>query len=177
MNTKITLLTMSDTMDAIQVLSTDAKSVQDRIHAIACSTLDHIRAHGDTTTAIALLNALPNGQRVKALAFWFSKFSAKKAIFTLDKKAKTWKCALSKQRDDSDFDVAAAMETSFADLTDEKDPKTVTIEAILKMLERNANNSDTHESTGEPKVDPAARAFAASLVAFARTQKADATVN
>lgn len=170
----LTLMTQGDVMKAIPLLAADAASVQERIHLIACSTLDHVRAHGDTTGCVSLLNALPKGQRVKALAFWFKKFSNSKLILTFDKQSKAWVAKLSKQRLDADFDVAAACDTTFADLTDERDPVSVTIESMMRNLERNATNTDMHDDGITPKVEPAARAFAAKLVAFAREQKAAA---
>lgn len=167
---KLTLMTQADLLAAIPLLKNDAEALQARIELCACSGLDHVRAHGDTTGVLALMNALPRGQRVKALAFWFKKFSNSKLIFTFDKKAKNWTVKLSKQRLDSDFDVAGAMETSFADLTDERDPQSVTIDSIVKALENKATNSENFDGTETPKVTPEARAFAAKLVAFAREQ-------
>ena len=164
------LLTQSDLIKGIATLKTDAASVQERIHLYAVSSLDHVRAHGDTTGCVALCNALPNGQRVKALAFWFKKFSNGKLILTMDKATKTWTAKLSKQRVDSDFDVAGAEAITFADLTDERDPVSVTIESMVRNLERNATNAENFDGTDQPKVTPEARAFAAELVAFARSK-------
>src|SRR5579864_1418864 len=104
--TDIKLMTQSDLLKAIPLLAADARSVQERIHVCGCSALDHVRAHGDTTGFVALLNALPNGQRVKALAYWAKHFSSSKLILQFDKKAKTWVAKLSKERTDSDFKIA-----------------------------------------------------------------------
>lgn len=169
----IKLMTQGDVIKAIPLLAADAASVQERIHVIGCSTLDHVRAHGDTTGVVALCNALPKGQRVKALAFWFKKFSNSKLILNFDKKAGTWVAKLSKQRLDSDFDIEAAMATTFADLTDEKDPQSVTVESIIRNLTRNATNTDKHEGTDIDKVEPAARAMCAKVVAFLRAEGLD----
>lgn len=174
--TKITLLTQADAMIAIEVLRTDAASVQERIHQIACSTFDHVRAHGDTTGAVALLNALPKGQRVKALAFWFSHFSGKKIVMVFVDGA--WKCNLSKQRDDSDFRTQAACETSFADLTNERDPVSLTVDKLLATIKRNSTNTEKHEGSDIDKVSPEARALSADLLAYARSKGYDQkTVN
>jgi hypothetical protein len=164
----IKLLTQADALKAIEIIKTDSHSLQERIHEVAVSTLDHIRAHGDTTGACALLNALPKGQRVKALAFWFKRFSNSKAIFLFDKAAGVWNCKLSKQRVDSDFTVAEAMATTFADLTEEREPTSVTVESMMRNLIRNATNTDNHDGTEIPKVDAKARELAAFLVKAAR---------
>lgn len=169
----LTLMTQGDVMKAIPLLAADAASVQERIHIIGCSTLDHVRAHGDTTGVVALCNALPKGQRVKALAFWFKKFSNSKLILTFDKKAGTWVAKLSKQRLDADFSVDLACETTFADLTDEKDPQSVTVESMIRNLTRNATNTEKHEGTEIDKVEPAARALAAKIIAFVRAEGLD----
>jgi hypothetical protein len=165
-----TLLTQADLMAKVVEIRTVAHTLQESIHVCACSGLDHVRAHGDTTGVVALVNALPNGQRVKALAFWFKKFSNGKLILTRNKDSKVWEAKLSKQRVDSDFDVAGAMEVTFADLTDERDPQSTTIEGLVKALEGKATNAENFEGTTIPKVTPEARAFAAKLVAFAREQ-------
>lgn len=170
---KLVLLTQSDCITAIGILKMDAESVQERIHLIGVSTLDHIRAHGDTTGACALLNALPRGQRVKALAHWFKTFSNGKAIFLFDKAAGSWNCKLSKQRSDADFNIEAAEATSFADLTEEKDPVSVTVESIMRNLTRNATNTDMHDDGITPKVSPAAREFTAKIISFVRAEGLD----
>ncbi|HXS14444.1 MAG TPA: hypothetical protein VN734_17225 [Acidobacteriaceae bacterium] len=169
----IKLLTQSDLMKAVAELKTVAATVQDSIHVCACSGLDHVRAHGDTTGVVALMNALPNGQRVKALAFWFKKFSNSKLILTQDKSTKVWAAKLSKQRLESDFDVAGAMEITFADLTDERDPQSTTVEGLLKSLVAKSTNSENFDGTDIPKVTPEARKFSAALVAFARANGYD----
>lgn len=170
---KFILLTQADCIEAISILKLDAAAIQERIHVIGCSTLDHIRAHGDTTGACALLNALPKGQRVKALGHWFKTFSSGKAVFLYDKAAGVWNCKLSKGRTDSDFKVEDAMATSFADLTEERDPVSVTVESMMRNLVRNSTNDELHDDGITPKVSPAAREFAAKVVAFAREQGYD----
>ena len=166
------LLTQQDCAIKIELLATAAKTVQEDIHLCAVSTLAHTRDHGDYTGAERLLNALPNGQRVKALAFWFSHFSSKKLSFKFDKEASAWVGTLSKTRMESDFGVDGAMLTTFADLTIERDPMSVTVESMVRNLERNAANSEMHEGTNIPKVDPKARELAAQIVQFVKGLKA-----
>lgn len=168
----IKLMTQADLMKAIPILAAQARDVQEMIHQCACSALDHVRAHGDTTGFVALLNALPNGQRVKALAYWAKHFSTSKLILQFDKKAKTWAAKLSKDRKDEDFKVTEAMGTTFADLTEEKDPESMTLAKLIKKLESTATNSENFDGTDIPKVAPDARALAAKLVAFIRSEQA-----
>lgn len=164
--TKITLLTQAQVAPFINKLGATAKQVQADIHIAACSTLDHTREHGDYTGAQLLMNALPNGQRVKALGAWFSHFSNKKLTFKYDKETATWIGSLEKARMESDFGVDAAMITSFADLTAEKDPMTLDVKAFVHGLERTAKNTATFDGTDKPKVDPTVRQLAADVLVF-----------
>lgn len=173
---KLKLLTAADLLAAIPALKQDADSVQERIHLYAVSGLDHVRAHGDTTGVVALMNALPRGQRVKALAFWMKKFSNSKLILTFDKDGKVWAAKLSKQRVDGDFDIEGAEAVTFADLTDEKDPQSTTVEGLIKSLVGKSTNSENFDGTEIPKVTPEARKLAAALVAFARANGYDPKV-
>jgi hypothetical protein len=147
--------------------------LQARIHAVAVSTLAHIRDHGDTTIAARLLDALPNGQRVKALAHWYSHFSKGMAVFSIDKKTKQWVCKLSDKRVVTDFDIDAASATNFADLTTEKSPETMTVEALDKWLSRVASNNDMFPGTSIPKVETKAQVIASELVAVLRAKRAE----
>lgn len=160
----IKLLDQADTKQLIASIAGRAASVQTDIHQAACSCLDHVRAHGDTTGAVALMNALPRGQRVKSLGFWFKHFSSSKLVMNLDKASGMWNASLSKtrQKDGSDFNIEAAVGTTYADLTTERDPVSVTVESMLRNLKRNATNAELHDN-GEPKVTPEAREAASKL--------------
>lgn len=163
----IKLLTQADVLNAIVELGSDATKIEARIHVIAVSTLDHVRAHGDTRGCVALMNALPRGQRVKSLGYWFKHFSSGKLILSIDKTSKLWVAKLN-ARTDEDFKVSEACDLTFADLTVERDPTSVTMESFIRNIERTANNTDMHDGTDIPKVTPEARAVAARLVAFLR---------
>lgn len=160
------LLTMAEALEAIPTLATDANSVQDRIHLIGCSTLSHVRDHGDTRGATALMNALPKGQRVKALSAWFRAFSNGKLSFNMDKASGQWVASLAKKREESDFNVEGACDVTFADFTNERDPVSVSVESLIRNLVRTANNTDNFDGTDTPKVSPEARAVAAQVVKF-----------
>jgi hypothetical protein len=136
-------------------------ALQTEIHIVACSTLAHIRDHGDYTLATRLLDALPNGQRVKALAHWYGNFSGGAATFAFDKSA-GWSCKLAKVRTPEMFDLDAAYATSFADLVAEKGYTTLTLAQAVQYLKRKANE-DGLNPDGTPKVSPEARELFATL--------------
>lgn len=137
------------------------KAIQELIHTTAVSTLAHIRDHGDYTLAVQLLDALPNGQRVKALAHWYNHFSDGAAKFSFDPKA-GWSCKLAKHRKAEQFDVDGAYAVSFADLTTEKAPGTLDIKGVLAYLKRKANDNKTYDD-GTPRVSEDARNLMAAL--------------
>lgn len=167
--TKLTLLTQADVMTRIDTLGVAARALQADIHLCAVSALDHVRAHGDTRGACALMNALPNGQRVKSLGVWFNAFSGGKLALTQNKDTKAWEANLSKDRSDSDFDVAGAEATDYGAFTKEIAPQTMTLLKLVKKLEGFSTNDETN-TDGSPKVDSEARAMAAELVAQVRVK-------
>lgn len=157
----ITILGPVETSKLIAKIKLSATKLQDRIHVAAVSCLAHIRDHGDYTLAISLLDALPNGQRVKALGHWFGHFSNGAATFTI-KKGEGWTCKLLKARTPEMFDIDGAAAVSFADLTAEKEPTTMTAQQVVAMLKRKADNDDVN-ADGTPKVSPEARDLFAKL--------------
>ncbi len=165
--TKLTLLTQSAVLAQIAVIGATAKTLQTDIHVCAVSTLDHVRVHGDTRGVVALLNALPNGQRVKGLAAWYRSFSNGKLTLKPNKDSKEWEATLSKDRVDADFNMDGAEETDYGSFTVEVAPQTLTLDKMLKKIEGFSTN-DEKNADGSPKVDDAARAMAAELVAFTR---------
>jgi hypothetical protein len=163
------LLNVKDAAELIERIGVNAAETQTQIHLAAVSTLDHIREFGDYRGALRLLNVLPNGQRVKAVAHWFSVMSSGKFIPKFSKEAKAYDCeALGKDRTDEHFQMARAAEVSAFDLTTEKSPEPMTAEALTKYLAAKANNTKTRDD-GTPLVTPEARALAANLVAFIRS--------
>jgi hypothetical protein len=144
-----------------------AGKVDSELHVVLCSILDHTRDCGDYTAILPLLNGLPNGQRKQAIVQWLSHFSGKKLIARLDSKSKSWVAELSKDRADSDFDIAGAMAITFGDFTKEPEATTLSVELLIKMLEKKATSTDLNKD-GSPKVSPEARDLASKLVGFAR---------
>lgn len=161
------LLSLQETGARIEALAISAKNVQDEIHLIAVSCLAHSRDHGDVRPMAQLLNALPNGQRVRGLVAWARNFSSKKLTIKQDAQ-KLWVVEIQSERVPEDFKVDEACGITFADFTTEKDPQSVTVESLIRNLSRTANNDEMHTDGKTPKVSPEARAIAAKLVAAYR---------
>ena len=166
-------ISRSELSARVAAVCATATKAQAEIHACAVSGLEHTRVHGDYTSMEALLNGLPRGTRVKALAYWFKHFSNGKLTFKIDDKSKAWVGNLSKDRDNSDFKIDEAIATTFADLTNEKSVESVTVESLLKALRNKATNTDYFEGTTIPKVTVEARIAASKLIAFAIEQGMD----
>lgn len=166
----VKLLTQGDVAKLIETIRERATTVQADIHQAACSTLDHARAHGDWTGITRLMDALPNGQRVKALAYWYGHYSNGKVSLSRNKETGAWQVNRDRfaTRVDEDFKVDQAMETTFADLTVEKDPQTLSLAKFLKSLSRTATNAEKYDGTDIDKVSPRTRAFASRLVALSK---------
>lgn len=161
----IEILSQSAVMGVIAGIKTSAATLQADIHQAAVSTLDHCREHGDYRGALALVNALPNGQRVQGLIEWFKGFSNGKLSFK--KGPDGFTADLKKDRSDGDFSVELAMLTDFGAYTKEPVGKTFTVDQLIGILEKKANNTELN-TDGTPKVSADARAVAASLVASYR---------
>ncbi len=157
------ILTRSAVFEVITRIGTAAKTLQAEIHQAAVSTLDHTREHGDYRGALALVNALPNGQRVQGLIVWFEHFSSGALKFKANKDGAGFSAKLSAERSEDDFDIAAAMLTDYGTFTKEAKPATFTVDKLIKMLESKANDDRTNDD-GTPKVEPSARSVAAKFV-------------
>lgn len=164
----IQILSQAAVTDKLAIIGKSAKALQADIHQVAVSTLDHCREHGDYRGALALVNCLPNGQRVKGLVAWFQNFSNGKLVFKADKASGGFAAELKKDRVNEDFNILAAMEVDYGTFTAEVAPKTMSLEAFVKSLESKADNDDVN-SDGTPKVSREARAFAAKCVAVYRS--------
>lgn len=157
------ILSRSAVVEVIARIGTAAKTLQADIHAAAVSTLDHTREFGDYRGALALINALPNGQRVQGLIVWFEHFSNGALKFKTNKDGAGYTAKLSQERADEDFDVAAAMLTDYGSFSKEAKPTTFTVDKLMKMLESKANDDRVNDD-GTPRVEATARVVAAKLV-------------
>jgi len=164
------LLSQADTVKSIKSIKTRANNLQRDIHICAVSTLAHMRDHGDYTLAVALMNALPNGQRVKSVALWMKNFTNGKFTLKQDKsQGNIWVGALSKDRVAEDFDIEGASKITFADFTAEATPTQVTPDSIKKYLDRLIANDETIKNAlgeDQPKVTDAAKDAAKLMLAM-----------
>ncbi len=158
----LNLMTQTAVMEAIPELRDSLRNSQERIHLIGVSTLSHMREHGDYRGALALINALPNGQRVQALVAWFREFTNKKLSLKQDAKTKEWKGELRKDRAATDFRVEEAADISYADFTKEAAPRTMGLTQLIGYLQRVATNTAKNDD-GSPKVDEPTRLLASKL--------------
>lgn len=156
-------LNIADTTKLVNSIGKRGATLQRDIHKAACSTLKHIAEHGDITLAVRLMNVLPNGHRVKGLALWYKHFSGGKFSLRKDKKAGGWVGVLEKDRTADSFDIQGAVEVSFADFSEEKEPTQMTPDALLKYLEKVATNENTLPN-GELKVSPEAAELARRML-------------
>lgn len=165
----VKLMTQSDVIKLIDSIGDRASTLQADIHTAAVNTLEHTRVHGDYTGITRLCDKLPNGTRVKALAFWFGHFSGGSISLSRDPDTKAWRVNKDKFAKRADVLTEAlvqkSMETTFADLTVEKDPKTLTLAQWFKSLKRTATNAETFDGTDVPKVSVELRAVASKMVA------------
>lgn len=159
--TTFTILDQAACGKRIERIRKVGQALQKEIHLVAVSTLAHIRDHGDYTLAVKLLDALPNGQRVKALAHWYGHFSQSAATFSFDKSG-GWGCKLLKARTPEMFDIDGAYRTSFADLVAEKGYSTMSLKQVVEWLKRKANE-DGKNPDGTDKVAEDARTLLAKL--------------
>jgi len=154
------IIGMANLRKEIGAIAASAAKLNERIHVCAVSCLAHVRDHGDWTPAALLCDALPKGQRVKALAHWFSHFSNGK--LKLRETEHGYRATLAKDRTAADFDVEGAMAVTFGDLTTERPPSVMTAESLLKVLARKASTRE-FDTNGQRKATRASIALAASL--------------
>ena len=162
------LLNAAEVEARIPVLRKNLRDSEQEIHVIGCSVLDHAREFGDTRGVSSLLNALPNGTRAEGLAAWMRAFSNKKLILKRGD-GRLWSVEIKKDRADADFDITAAMAVTFADYTNEPAQKEITLEKLLQMVTRVANDDKTLPS-GAPRVNDGTKAVAAEMLAFVRSK-------
>lgn len=160
-------LSIEECNKATGEIRSNAKNLQAQIHLVACSTLVHVRDTGDIRGALALVQALPNGQRVEGLKAWFSGMSSGKLSFGTDSETRETTMKLARDRVPANFLIDDAVKTDFGSYTKEPKARTFTVDQLIKQLEGKANNTELNED-GTPKVDPSARMVAAKMVASYR---------
>lgn len=161
----IAILTQAQVAAGLAGIRKSAVELTANIHQYALSTLDHAREFGDYRGFVALLNALPTSQRVQGVAAWGREFSSGKLSLKLVDRI--WTGDIKKDRADSDFKMAEAAETTYADFTKEVAPKALTMAKFLASVEKVANDS-TILPSGARKVPAEVAALAASMIAQVR---------
>jgi hypothetical protein len=172
----VKLMTQGDVTKLIDSIGERASTLQADIHTAAVNTLEHARVHGDNTGITRLMDKLPNGTRVKALAYWYSKFSGGSVSLSRNEETKQWQVNKDKFAKRADLlteaSVEAAEATTFADLTTEVAPNTLTLERMLKSMKRTSVNAEVN-ADGSPKVAPKAREAASKAVVIFEQMLAD----
>ena len=157
---KIEILTVSAIGEVLEKIATTARALQSQIHQCAVSALSHTFEHGDFRSVTRLLNALPNGQRVQALAVWFTHFSNN--ALTIKKVSGSFSVVLDSSKLGDEMQrlemLEFAMEQDYGTFTKEAKPTAMTLEKLVKWLESKA-------TAGDDEVEPAAKVVAAKLVA------------
>lgn len=141
-----------------------AKALQALVHSVAFSCLTHIRDTGDTRGALALVTALPNGQRVEGLKAWFTGMSSSKITFGKDGDTGETTIKLAKDRVPANFLMIEAEATDYGSYTKEAKPRTLSVDQLIKMLSDKANNTELN-TDGSPKVSVEARQLAGKFIA------------
>lgn len=162
---KIEILSVSAIGEVLDKIATTSRALQAQIHQCAVSALSHTFEHGDYRSVTKLLNALPNGQRVQALAVWFQHFS--NDALTIKKVSGSFSVVYDSNKLPQNVEemLESAMEQDYGSFTKEAKPTAMTLEKMIKWLESKATANDDD-------VEPAAKAVATKLVA---TYKADVT--
>jgi len=156
----IEILSVSAIGEVLNQIATTAKALQSQIHQCAVSALAHTFESGDYRSVTRLLNALPNGQRVQALAVWFDAMSDH--VLEIKKANSAFSVALAagwkdKIGDRADQLLEVAMAQDYGTFTKEAKPTAMTLEKMIKWLEAKATAPDED-------VEPAAKAVAGKLV-------------
>lgn len=157
------ILSVEECVKFIGEIRGSAKDLQAKIHNVAVSTLVHIRDTGDTRGALALVTALPNGQRVEGLKAWYTGMSSKAISFGKNADTGETTIKLIKDRTPAMFLVEQAEVNDFGAYTKEATPRTFSVEQLLKQLSSRANDTELNVD-GSPKTSPEARMLAAKLV-------------
>lgn len=141
-----------------------AKDLQAKIHNVGVSTLVHTRDTGDARGLLALVQALPNGQRVEGLKAWATGMSSGVITFGKDNDTGETTIKVKKGHVPANFLIDDAIKTDFGSYTKEAKPRTLSVDQLIKMLSDKANNTELN-TDGSPKVSLEARALAGKFLA------------
>lgn len=128
---------------AIDAIARTGKKLDADIHTAAVSCLNHAEQHGDVTLCTRLVNAMPKSSRRKALVVWFVKFGP----LAFNEKEKAFKVA--KGKEVKQYDIEAAAETPFFDLTAERNPEPYTLDKLVGFIKRKIEEMKEKETLKE----------------------------
>lgn len=127
--------TVQQTTKAIGTIKRMGVRFDTLVHVTAVSCIKHAEDSGDFTLASKLVKAMPKSARGKALVHWFTMFSPCQWSKEADQFKKT------KGEKAVAFDLQGAEATPFYELTPEKDPAPITIEAIIASIKSRVKKS------------------------------------
>lgn len=156
-------LSIEECTKSIGEIRGNAKSLQAQIHLVAVSTLVHVRDTGDTRGMLALVQALPNGQRVEGLKAWATGMSSGAISFGKNADTGETTIKLAKERTPAMFLIEQAEVTDYGSYTKEAKPRTFTVEQLIKQLSSRANDTELNVD-GSAKTSPEARLLASRML-------------
>lgn len=118
----------------IDKVNTAGAALDDLIHQTACDCLYHAEQHGDVTLASRLIHAMPKSSRSKALKHWFTTYGP----LNWNKSDECFQMAKGKKV--KAFEVEAASEHPFYDLTKEREPLPFNVEQLIGYISRKVEN-------------------------------------
>ena len=117
---------------AVESIARRGLRLDNDIQRAGVSIIAHVRDHGDTTLAVALVKAFPRGLRVKALVAWFNEFSP--MTVELTKAGVT--VELDKKRTPADSKIDEAIASPWHSFKKETVKDVVTLESLIEKFEK-----------------------------------------
>jgi len=144
-----------------------AGKVNDEIHTVLCSIMAHTMNSGDYTAILPLMNGLPKGQRLQAIALWVKHFSGGQLKLALNAKTKIWGGTLKGPENtawNKDlFDLPGAIAVKFGDFSEEPKPSSFDMEQMIDWLKAKID-SKAKNPDGSYKVTVGTRELASKLM-------------
>ena len=139
------------------------------VHTTAIAMASHAQEHGDMTLFVDLYNALHTATRRKAFAVWLSDFTPIRLKVKDDVAlAKGSRILKEAEKGFTPWDIEGLNAVTYWDYTQEKDPRALDADAILKAIDRLSKRLDKaiEKGTVSPELDTvAAHAYLAQLSA------------
>jgi hypothetical protein len=154
---------------SIAQISAMGGKLAELVHTTALDMAEHAKEHGDMTLFVDLYNALHTATRRKAFAVWLSDFTPIRLKVKDDiAMAKGSRILKAEDKGFTPWDIAGLAAVTYWDYTQEKDPRALDADAILKAIDRLTKRLDKAIEKGNvsPELDvDAAHAYLAQLAA------------